>query len=102
MSTKTKRKNIGEFQFHLPNVTRIKCPKNCGWYREYSEGDHYENRRIDHPLYGPISNWTLVQLDIKNHDCIEAANAKLRANIRKREADAKRRMASTGRRDSGQ
>lgn len=64
-------------------ITRIKCPRHCGWFRDYTNQSLWLINNVDHPLYGTIGEEQLVKMDVLNHDCIEAANARLRANLRK-------------------
>lgn len=63
-------------------IHKIKCPKHCGWYRDYTNRPEWMVRKIDHPIYGSVTEETLVQLEILDHDCIETANARLRHNRR--------------------
>lgn len=62
------------------HVYRIKCPKHCGWFREYTKRPEWMIKKVDHLVYGPVTGEALVQLDVINHDCIETANARLRHN----------------------
>jgi hypothetical protein len=76
----------------IVRIERIKCPRKCGWYREFRNERWWMDQVITHPVYGLVTGQQLVQLDVRNHDCTEAANAKVRAQKRVRErANAKSR-----------
>lgn len=69
------------------HVHRIKCPRLCGWHREFTKTDEWLHTIITHPLYGEVSNEMAAQLDILSHDCIETANARLRMKYRRAQWD---------------
>jgi hypothetical protein len=58
------------------------CP--CGWRREYTDTEKWKRRRIRHPLWGNVTNYSAAVLDVQIHDCIET-NAALRRSPRSRE-----------------
>lgn len=60
-------------------IEHLSCLRNCGWFREFTNEQWWLNMIVTHPQYGPVTGQQLVQLDMQNHDCIEAANARVRA-----------------------
>lgn len=73
-------------------VIRYKCPRGCGWYRDYSENPDWLYARIVHPVWGAVSNRQGARLDILNHDCnahwvAQARITRLRAEWLARETE---------------
>lgn len=67
----------------VPVVRIHVCPRGCGWTRTYQQNQWWMEQWIDHQIYGKITNKTLVELDIADHDCAEHVAARNRA-IRRR------------------
>ena len=65
--------------------TAFTCPV-CNWERRRGVSAEWQNRMIDHPIYGRIANRRLVTLDIRNHDC----DAHMSTIYRIHEADRRR------------
>jgi hypothetical protein len=62
----------------IVKIHSIRCPRNCGWFRAYTERPGWDGQIVDHPTYGPITEKELVQLDVQSHDCVEHRNALVR------------------------
>lgn len=45
------------------------CPRKCGYFREWHDHADYLELLIYHPLYGPILEKELVELDVRTHSC---------------------------------
>jgi hypothetical protein len=68
------------------NVRRVYCIHKCGWHRDITEDLTWMSRIVDHPEYGQVIEADLVQLDLKNHNCMKYAEvrAKFRRNQNER------------------
>lgn len=66
------------FDPHAPRIQRIECARKCGWFREYTASPEWSAKVVDHPLYGPIPELELVQLDVRTHECVEYHNSLVR------------------------
>lgn len=67
------------------------CP-TCDWFRVRNDDREWDNRIIEHPVYGPIRNIDLYKKDIREHDCEETRQARLRIKHYDKLASKTRRL----------
>lgn len=69
----------------IVKIHTIPCRYKCGWFRAWTEKPGWDDEIVDHPIYGPVTEKELVQLDVQNHDCTETHNARVRLRRKKNE-----------------
>lgn len=52
-----------------PALGIYRCPRECGWRREFHLDPVWQEEVVDHPGYGKVKEIGLVNLDIANHEC---------------------------------
>ncbi len=54
----------------------------CGWFRYICDSDEEKQRVVAHPIYGQVTQFRMMQLDIERHTCGEYRAAQGRARER--------------------
>jgi hypothetical protein len=61
-------------------IAVYRCPK-CAWFRAKHDDAEWDTQKINHPVYGRISNLTLYNLDVDTHNCNVTATERVKYGI---------------------
>lgn len=59
-------------------IRRIYCQYQCGYFRDVTDSQAWEQRIIHHPIYGNVPNHVIARRDVERHNCEIYLDAKER------------------------
>jgi hypothetical protein len=50
-------------------IKRNYCPRNCGWFRDWTDTNAYRSEEFYHPTYGRVTGMVAALRDVNHHQC---------------------------------